>query len=155
MATPNAMDLISRLLRSEQAGIFQYLSQVDPHIGRTAAQVRKPLLEMMATSLRHQGELTFLLQEYGLTPPPPQLNPEFQNFAYLSLDYLLPRLADAKRRSIAEYEAALGEIASDNPSLANVLQAHLATHQHDLSILERAVSSLAQTPSKGLRPGLL
>lgn len=144
MATSNATDVISRLLRSEQAGIFQYLSQVDPHIGRTAAQVRRPLLEMMATSLRHQGELTFLLQEYGLTPPPPQLNPEFQNFAYLSLDYLLPRLAAAKRQSIADYEAALREIAADDPSLANVLQSHLATHQHDLAVLEKAVTPAAQ-----------
>src|SRR5687767_898301 len=101
------VDLISDLLQSETAGAFHFMTEADPYIKRTVAEIRRPLAEMIRATIRREGELAALIDELGSTPPAPAVSKENQYLAFLSVDFLLPKLRDAKLNSIANYEKSL------------------------------------------------
>ena len=48
------IDLLSDLLQSEQAGAFHFMTEADPYINRTEAEIRRPLLEMIRATIRRE-----------------------------------------------------------------------------------------------------
>src|SRR5687767_2050731 len=108
--TISIVDVLIALLEGEQAGLFHFMADADPHISRASAALRKPLGNMIATSKRHEEELTSLISDLGGTPRPVPVNPENQYIAFLTTDFLLPKLADAKRESMKRYEQSLRQI---------------------------------------------
>jgi len=139
------IDLISDLLQSEQAGAFHFMTEADPYINRAEAELRRPLLEMIKSTLRREGELAAVIDELGSTPPPPAVSKENQYLAFLSVDFLLPKLRDAKLASIRNYEKAL-RIASENEMVVGVLEQHLREHRAELEQIDRALSHLKGSP---------
>src|SRR3954464_1324517 len=101
------IDLLSDLLQSEQAGAFHFMTEADPYIKRAEAELRRPLLEPTANTIRREGDLAAVLDQLGSTPPPPAVSKENQYLAFLSIDFLLPKLRDAKLASIRNYEKAI------------------------------------------------
>lgn len=140
------IDLVSDLLQSEQAGAFHFMTEADPYINRTEAEIRRPLLEMVRATVRREGELAAVIDELGSTPPPPAVSKENQYLAFLSIDFLLPKLKEAKLASIRNYEKAI-RIAGENEMVVGVLEQHLREHRSELEQIERALSHL-----KGLPP---
>ncbi|HEV8293243.1 MAG TPA: hypothetical protein VGP94_15010 [Tepidisphaeraceae bacterium] len=140
------IDLISDLLQSEQAGAFHFMTEADPYINRAEAELRRPLLEMIKSTLRREGELVAVIDELGSTPPPPAVAKENQYLAFLSVDFLLPKLRDAKLASIRNYEKAL-RIAVEDEMVVGILEQHLREHRSELEQIDRALSHL-----KGLPP---
>ena len=140
------IDLVSDLLQSEQAGAFHFMTEADPYINRAEAELRRPLLEMIQSTIRREGELAAVIDELGSSPPPPAVSKENQYLAFLSVDFLLPKLRDAKLASIRNYERAL-KIAADDEMVSAVLEQHLRQHRVELEQINRALSHL-----KGLPP---
>src|SRR5437764_2161397 len=140
------IDLLSDLLQSEQAGAFHFMTEADPYINRAEAELRRPLLEMIKSTIRREGELAAVIDELGSSPPPPAVSKENQYLAFLSVDFLLPKLRDAKLASIRNYEKAL-RIAGDDEVVTAVLEQHLREHRIELVTVEKAMSHL-----KGLPP---
>ena len=140
------IDLVSDLLQSEQAGAFHFMTEADPYINRAEAELRRPLLEMIQSTIRREGELAAVIDELGSSPPPPAVSKENQYLAFLSVDFLLPKLRDAKLASIRNYERAL-KIAGDDEMVSAVLEQHLRQHRVELEQINRAISHL-----KGLPP---
>jgi len=140
------IDLVSDLLQSEQAGAFHFMTEADPYINRAEAELRRPLLEMIQSTIRREGELAAVIDELGSSPPPPAVSKENQYLAFLSVDFLLPKLRDAKLASIRNYERAL-KIAGDDEMVSAVLEQHLRQHRVELEQINRALSHL-----KGLPP---
>ena len=140
------IDLISDLLQSEQAGAFHFMTEADPYITRTEADLRKPLLEMIRNTIRREGELAAVIDELGSTPPPPAVSKENQYLAFLSVDFLLPKLREAKLASIRNYEKAI-RIAGGDEMVTAVLEQHLREHRTELEQIDRALSHF-----KGLPP---
>jgi len=140
------VDLVSDLLQSEQAGAFHFMIEADPYINRAVAEVRRPLLEMIGSTVRREGELAAILDELGSTPPPPAVSKENQYLAFLSIDFLLPKLKEAKLASIRNYQKAI-RIAGGDEMVRGVLEQHLREHLSELEQIERALSRL-----KGLPP---
>src|SRR5689334_17315611 len=101
------VDLISDLLQGEQAGAFHFMTEADPYINRAEAELRRPLLEAIKRTIRREGELAASLDELGSTPPPPAVSKENQYLAFLSVDFMLPKLKVAKLASIRNYETAI------------------------------------------------
>src|SRR5216110_2848382 len=140
------IDLLSDLLQSEQAGAFHFMTEADPYINRAEAELRRPLLEMIKSTIRREGELAAVIDELGSSPPPPAVSKENQYLAFLSVDFLLPKLRDAKLASIRNYEKAL-KLVGDDEMVTAVLEQHLREHRTELEQLDKALSHL-----KGLPP---
>src|SRR5438874_11659176 len=145
------IDLLSDLLQSEQAGAFHFMTEADPYINRAEAELRRPLLEMIKSTIRREGELAAVIDELGSSPPPPAVSKENQYLAFLSVDFLLPKLRDAKLSSIRNYEKAIRIAASDEMVTA-VLEQHLREHRTELEQLERALSHLKGQPPLSSTP---
>jgi hypothetical protein len=139
------IDLISDLLQGEQAGAFHFMTEADPYIKRAEAEIRRPLLETIKSTLRREGELAAVIDELGSTPPPPAVSKENQYLAFLSVDFLLPKLKEAKLASIRNYEKAI-RIAGGDEMVTAVLEQHLREHRTELEKIEKALSHLKVLP---------
>jgi hypothetical protein len=139
------IDLLSDLLQSEQAGAFHFMTEADPYINRAEAELRRPLLEMIRNTIRREGELAAVIDELGSSPPPPAVSKENQYLAFLSVDFLLPKLRDAKLASIRNYEKAL-KLVGDDEMVTSVLEQHLREHRTELEHIEKALSHLKGVP---------
>jgi len=139
------IDLLSDLLQGEQAGAFHFMTEADPYINRGEAEIRRPLLEMVRSTIRREGELAAIIDELGSTPPPPAVSKENQYLAFLSVDFLLPKLRDAKLASIRNYEKAI-RIAGDDEMVIGVLEQHLREHRSELEQIEKGIAHLKGLP---------
>jgi hypothetical protein len=145
------VDLISDLLQGEQAGAFHFMTEADPYIKRAEAEMRRPLLEMIANTIRREGELAAILDELGSTPPPPAVSKENQYLAFLSVDFLLPKLKESKLASIRNYEKAI-RIAGGNQFVTSILEQHLREHRSELEQVDRAFSHFKGKPPLSTTP---
>ena len=121
--------VLQHLLIGQQRSALHFLAAADPYVGRASSQLKRKLQQMIASTLRREGELAALLEEMGADVPISGTNPEHQYMAFLSFDYLLPKLREDKARSVSQYEAAaaelgVGGVAAD--SVARQLEEHRA-----------------------------
>lgn len=138
------IDALNGLLEAELNSVFRFMGEGSPYLNRATADVRRPLAEMVATSDRHAGDLSELIESLGGFPLPRSLRAEEQYLAFLSLKFLLPKLADEKRLMIRRYENALRAIGTDAPRrILDTLHAHNATHEEQLQILEKKAAEAA------------
>ena len=154
MATARTVDLsdvIGELLQEEQSGLFNTMSTADPYINRAAAELRRPMQEMIVRTQRRASELVALVEQLGGTSRPARVNPEHQYFGYLSIDFLLPKLQEAKRQSIERYQRAL-QLAED---VYGPRDRELAPILSGLASVERAQGHEAQAEQLTRRGAVL
>jgi bacterioferritin (cytochrome b1) len=138
------IDALNGLLEAELNSVFRFMGEGSPYLSQATADVRRPLAEMVATSDAHAAELSNLIESLGGYPLPRSLRAEEQYLAFLSLKFLLPKLADEKRLMIRRYENALGAIGADaRHEILTTLHAHIATHESQLRILDKAAAEAA------------
>jgi hypothetical protein len=136
------IDVLNGLLESELNSVFRFVGEGTPHLSRATADVRRPLEAMIATNQRHAAQLAAAIEDLGGYPVPRSLRPEEQYLAFLSLKFLLPKLADEKRLTIRRYENALKSLGKNvPPQVGALLQAHVAEHRRDADILDRAAET--------------
>lgn len=143
------IDVISDLLQAEQCGVFHFLAEADPFINRAAADIRRPLQDMIAATTRRENDLVGLLDQLGTTPKPIAVAPENQYLAFLSIDFLLPKLRAAKLKSIAAYEKAIRQVGDANPSATAILNAHIEEHRRDIETLDHGLAEVDAAKSAG------
>ncbi|MGH7214949.1 MAG: hypothetical protein ACREIT_09315, partial [Tepidisphaeraceae bacterium] len=135
-AAPVAViDVLNALLEAELNSVFRFMDEGSPYLGPATAEVRRPLQEMVDTNQRHAADLYALIETLGGVPVPRSLQPEEQYLAYLSVKFLLPKLAEAKQLTIQRHENALRALPSAPPEVKGLLNAHLAEHRAQLDIL--------------------
>jgi hypothetical protein len=140
-ARVDVVGVIGNLLGAEHMGAVHFLAASDPYLGRADAGLRRMLQGIMQTSLRHEGELAMLLEDLGATPRLPRVNAEHQYMAFLSTDYLLPKVRQDKARSTAEYERAVALLEGGNEAVVGTLLSHLDDHRRDLAELDRVIAA--------------
>src|SRR3954471_23043538 len=91
------VEVLNDLLDAELNSIFRFMGEGSPYLSRATAEVRRPLAEMVEASNRRAGELYALIESLGGTPVPRGLRPEEQYLAFLSLEFLLPKLLEAQK----------------------------------------------------------
>jgi hypothetical protein len=144
-AAPVAViDALNGLLESELGSVFRFMDEGSPYLSRATVEVKRPLQAMVATNQRHAAELAALIESLGGYPVPRSIRPEEQYLAFLSLKFLLPKLANEKRFTIERYENALRAIGNGRPDVTNLLRAHIATHRRDLETLNKAAADAAR-----------
>lgn len=136
------VDALNSLLEAQQNSIIRFMGEGSPYLGRATAEVRAPLQQMLANNLRRCEELYHLIETLGGTPTPAGLQPEEQYLSYLSLKFLMPKLADAKRLIILRYENAEKAAKAAPPEVTALLDRHLAAHRAELDILEQATAGV-------------
>ena len=130
------VDALNSLLEAEQGSVFRFMGEGSPYLSRASADVRRPLQEMVAANQRYTMELARMIQQLGGEPVPRRLQPEEQYLGFLSLKFLLPKLAEAKRGVIERYENTLRAVRGAPGEVVGLLKGHLARHREDLAVLE-------------------
>lgn len=139
MITPAAvLDVIYGLLEAEQGSIFRFMREGSPYLTRATVETRRQVEAMAGSSDRHASELGELVNTLGGVLRPEPVHPENQYLAYLSLKFLLPKLAGAKRQTIQRYENALRALRGAPGEVAALLNAQVSEHRRDLATLESA-----------------
>ena len=132
-------DLLSDLLCAEQGDVFAYIAgEADPYIGQKSAGLRRLLPAMVATERRREGELAALVDDLGGMLRQAVTPAEVQYLAYLSAEFVLPKLIDARQRAIARYEQAVEAMPDAPARVMSLLRAHLAELRQELGELKAA-----------------
>jgi hypothetical protein len=140
-ATPVAIvDTLNSLLETEISSIFRFMGEGSPYLNRASGEIRRPLQQMVLTNERHCSELYSLIDDLGGIPHDRAIQSEEQYLAYLSLEFLLPKLLDAKRLTVRRYENALKAIGDSRSDVTSTLESHLAEHRSELVSLEKAAT---------------
>jgi hypothetical protein len=134
------LDALQSLLDAEEASIFRFMRRGTPYLTRADADTRREVEAMAEASDRHAAELAELITRLGGTIRPAPVQSENQFLAYLSLQFLLPKLAEAKRRMIERYVNTLRALKDAPPEVIELLNVHLVQHRHDLARLELAIA---------------
>jgi hypothetical protein len=132
---------LQSLLESEQASIFRFMREGTPYLTRATLETRRQVERMAADSDRHEAALAGLITSLGGLLRPAVVHPDNQYLSFLSLKFLLPKLADGKRSSIERYQNALRTLKGAPAEVTDVLNAHLAEDRTDLAILEQATKA--------------
>ncbi len=138
------IDALNGLLEGELNSVFRFMDEGSPYLSRATVEVKRPLEAMIQTNGRHAGELANLIEALGGYPLPRSIRPEEQYLAFLSLKFLLPKLANEKQFTIERYENALRAIADAPPDVTDLLRSHIATHRRDLDVLNKAAADAAR-----------
>jgi hypothetical protein len=142
LTTPAApvavVDTLNSLLEAEISSIFRFMGEGSPYLNRASGEIRRPLQQMVTSNERHCKELYLLIDDLGGIPHDRAIQPDEQYLAYLSLQFLMPKLLEAKKLTIRRYENALKAIGTAPGDVSSVLQSHLAEHRLELQSLEKA-----------------
>jgi bacterioferritin (cytochrome b1) len=142
-AAPVAViDALNALLEAELNSIFRFMGEGSPYLSRATAEIRRPLNGMVLEGQRHAAQLADMIDRLGGIPSPKSIQPEEQYLAFLTLKFLLPKLAEAKKLTIERYENTLRAFKDASSDVTELLGAHIAEHQADLKILEKVAADL-------------
>ncbi len=143
------IDALNGLLEAELNSVFRFMDEGSPYLSRATIEVKRPLEAMVETNNRHASELSDLIESLGGYPVPRSLRPEEQYLAFLSLKFLLPKLANEKQFTIERYDNALRAVGDTAPALVrDVLAGHIAAHRRDFDVLTRAAVEAARLTKK-------
>ena len=98
---------------------------------------------MAEESARNEHELAELLRPGdGALVNASRVRPDPAYLEFLTLRFMLPKLANAKDVQIRYYENALRALGGDGVEVREVLRRHLDQHKADLGLLTRAAADL-------------
>src|SRR5947209_7667202 len=86
------IDALNSLLEAELNSVFRFMGEGSPYLSRAAAEVRRPLAQMVASNQHNVENLGAIIEALGGVAVPRSIDPEEQYLAFLSLKFLLPKL---------------------------------------------------------------
>jgi hypothetical protein len=135
------VDTLNSLLDAEANSLFRFMDEGSPYLSRATAEMRKPLLAMVAAGEQHMIELGQLVESLGGVPSSRHVQPEEQYLAYLSIKFLLPKLLQDKQLMIERYTNAQKTIVGAGPEVAELLERHLQVHRDHAKQLQHAAAA--------------
>jgi hypothetical protein len=142
------VDLLTSLLEAELNSVFRFMGEGSPYLSRASAEVRRPLQEMVLAERRRAGELADLIESLGTVPTPAgAIRRDEQYLAFLSLQFLLPKLVIEKKLQVERYENALMGLKDKQmprvpPEAITLVESHLAELRNELSSLESVAQQI-------------
>lgn len=132
-------DALVTLLDAERSSIFRLTGADSPYLEGADPELRQSLQAMADESLRNERELADLLRPTdGPMVDSSRVRPDPSFLEFLSLKFLLPKLANAKQVLMRYYENALRALGQDGDQVQAVLRRLLAQHKADAEFLRRA-----------------
>jgi hypothetical protein len=129
ITTAALLDVLTGLLEAEQGSVFRFMRHGSPYLTRATVDTRRQIEAIADANQRHAAQLAGLITRLGGLIGPRPVQPADQYLAYLSLKFLLPKLANAKRETIERYENAVRALKGAPPEARALLEAHLAEHR--------------------------
>ena len=144
------IDLLNSLLEAELNSVFRFIGESSPFVSRASAEVRRPLVEMVASVSRRAAETAALIEKLGGQPRAQMsVRSDEQYLAFLSLKFLLPKLVEEKKLCLQRYENALTTLRR-LPQAPDEAREMIETHRNEclghLEALERAAAIVAEAP---------
>ncbi len=154
MTAPVAVvDILSSLLDATLNSVFRFMGEGSPYLSRAAAEVRKPLADMVTAEQRRAQELAEMIETLGSAVVHGSgVRRDEQYLAFLSLKFLLPKLVHEKLLQVERYENALPAIPRENPEVKALVEAHLAQHQRELAQLQHASDAVVAAAKNAQKP---
>jgi rubrerythrin len=132
--------VLRNVLRRESRSLLQYVSESFPWVTPAERDVLAALHRMIADECRGAAALGRFLVRRNLELPYLGTYPmSFTTVNYVSLDYLLPQLAEHQRAAVAELENDLARVT--DPEARGQLEQILVMKQRHLTALEKMASS--------------
>jgi hypothetical protein len=136
VTTAALLDALYALFEAEEGSVFRFMHQGTPYLTRATVETQREIEAMAQTSVRHAAEIAALIEQFGGSIGLAPVHPGNQYLAYLSLKFLIPKLADAKRRMLERYENALRALKDAPPEVVELLKRHIDEHRRELTSLE-------------------
>lgn len=134
------VDALNSLVEAELNSLFRFMGEGSPYLNRATAEMRAPLLAMVAESERHAEEIAALIESLNGVPSIRSVQPEEQYLAYLSIKFLIPKLIGDKKLMIERNENVITSLPGADPTVLTVLNRHIADHKADIAVLEKAAA---------------
>ncbi len=111
MIDPHAQSLLQDILRRESRSVLLYVAEAYPWANAAEEKSLAALRQLIDVEGRAVTELgQFLVRQRITLPFLPSYPAHFTTINFLALDYVLPRLADYERQSIADLERDLAAL---------------------------------------------
>ena len=132
------VDALISLLEAEQQSVFRLMGEQSPYLRQAPPDVQQSLDEIAEVNARHCAQLTDAIEGLGGSAPPRGPGRGDQYLAFLSLKFLLPKLADELELTIRRYDntlRAIGKVAS--PQVLQMLDQQQAEQRAQLAVLRQ------------------
>lgn len=133
----DVVDVLCGLLAGEQGNLFHFMKEADAYIRPGEVGLRRLIQGMIEADARREEELIGLITERGGCPRLALVVPERQYMAYLSMEYMLPRLIESREASVRRYEKAVKEVGEEE-GVAGVISKQLGELGEELEALRKA-----------------
>jgi hypothetical protein len=140
------VDTLNALLRAEQASPFRFAAVGSLYLGRAGTELRQALAYVAAADARRAGMLWEMVERWGGDPVCGRPHPAEQHLAFLSAQFLLPKLFAAKETVRQQYRDAIGLSPTGPPTLMATLKTHLSEHAAEMRVLREAADAASSRP---------
>lgn len=133
--TANPVAILNELLDDELHSPLRYIQQSMPYFEARYARLWVSLKRLANSQMIRAGELIRMINTLGGEPT--EIHPvrEEQYLAFLSLDYLKPRLVEWKNATILRHERALMLLGEGDRSAVELIVNHLEQHREELDAI--------------------
>ena len=141
----NSFPTLEKLFRQECRSLAQYVGESWPWTHRGDREAQELLQSIMADERRWAAQLDRLIRDRGGMPRMGSYPVEFttSNLHYVSLDYMLRRLADGLEHTIEKLKTDLAA-ASDDPPFRSLIEQMLERKGGQVEALRKLAASLEQ-----------
>jgi hypothetical protein len=140
---PHTQTLLQDLLRRESRSVLIYVAEAYPWTASTRSKALTTLQQLIAAereAVAHLGR--FLVRQRIPLPFLPSYPAHFTTINFLALDFVLPRLIEQERHSIAELERDLASV--KDPAARAEVERLLALKRQHVPQLEELASAQSQ-----------
>jgi hypothetical protein len=131
---------LQEIVRREYRSLLQYVGESFPWATADKSEALDRLHRLVVEEQAAAGEVARFLQRRHVTVPPLAPYPmDFTSLAFVSLDYLLPRLIEHQRRNIAQLERDLRDLTEADAR--GVVQKLLETKRSHRKVLDELTST--------------
>lgn len=141
----NSVAILERIFHRECRSLGQYMAQSWPWTHRSDREAQDLVNSIIGDERRWAEQLASLITERGGVPRMGSFPLEFtsSNLHYVSLDYMLRRLAEYLQPTVAALRADLGAT-TDDPALQTLLAKMIERKSGQVEALRKLATSLEQ-----------
>jgi hypothetical protein len=143
---PHTQTLLQDILRRESRSVLMYVAEAYPWTTSTQTEALAALQQLIAEEREAVASLgRFLVRQHVPLPFLPSYPSHFTTINFLALDFILPRLLEHERRSLADFERGVPSL--KDPAARTEVEKLLAVKRRHLPRLEELVKSQHAAPA--------